>query len=215
MSNDFADRLVAARSPRRETKSLIYRHALRLFARHGYAGTSLREIAEAVGLEVPSLYTHIRSKRELLYDLMEFGNRDLLDRLARSVAAVPDDRPLDRLYLLVRENVISHCRHSDQTTVVFTEIRELSDDQRAKIVALRREIENLFRSALEAAVAEGVARPVNIAVTVFGALAIGRGAATWYRENGPLSPEEIGDLYGEQVVRGVLAPGSDWSSPGA
>ncbi|MHA6623513.1 TetR/AcrR family transcriptional regulator [Pseudonocardia sp. DLS-67] len=214
MSNDFADRLVAARSPRRETKSLIYRHALRLFARHGYAGTSLREIAEAVGLEVPSLYTHIRSKRDLLYDLMEFGNRDLLERLARSVAAVPDDRPLDRLYLLVRENVISHCRHRDQTTVVFTEIRELADEQRAKIVALRREIEDLFRAAVREAVDAGSARPVDVAVTVFGALAIGRGAASWYRESGPLSPEEIGDLYGQQVVRGLLAEGAAWSPPG-
>lgn len=213
MTQDFADRLVAARSPRRETKSLVYQNALRLFARHGYAGTSLREIADAVGLEVPSLYTHIDSKQSLLFDLMEFGNRDLLERLTAAIDRVPADQPLNRLYVLVRENVISHCRHSDQTTVVFTEIRELSDEQRAKVVVLRRAIEDLFRSAVQAGLDDETIRPVDVTVTVFGALAIGRGAANWYRETGPLSPEQIGALYAEQIVRGILAPDTAWSPP--
>lgn len=215
MSQDFADRIVAARAPRRETKSLIYQHALRLFAERGYARTSLRDIAEAVGLEVPSLYTHIASKQSLLFDLMEFGNSELLARLEAAVAAVPGDRPLDQLYVLVRENVISHCRHRDQTKVVFTEIRELADRQRPRILSLRRSIEDLFRDTIGRAVDAGSAREVDVTVTAFGVLAIGRGAATWYHDDGELTPEDIGDLYAEQVVRGILAPklAAKWVEP--
>ena len=202
MSQEFADRIVAARSPRKETKSLIYQHALRLFATRGYARASLREIAEAVGIEAASLYTHITSKKALLYDLMEFGNRDLLERLNKAAATAPD-HALARLYALTRENVISHCRHQHQTMVVFNEIRELDPDQRTKIIAIRTEIEDLFRAELTRGMTDGTIRTIDPSITLFGILALTRGAAFWYRENGPRTPEQIGDIYADQVTRSV------------
>ncbi|WP_037070071.1 TetR/AcrR family transcriptional regulator [Pseudonocardia acaciae] len=204
MTREFADRIVAARAPRRETKSLIYQHALRLFATRGYARASLREIAEAVGLEVASLYTHIQSKQALLFDLMEFGNRDLLERLV-AAAGGATDRPLPQLYVLTRENVLSHCRHRHQTTVVYNEIRELNPEQREHIVALRRKIEELFRSQLRRGIEDGSVRPLDVATTTFGILAMGRGAAGWYREDGRLTAEQIADGYADQTVRAVAA----------
>lgn len=204
MSEEFADRIVAARTPRKATKSLIYQHALKLFATRGYARTSLREIADAVGIEAASLYTHIKSKQALLYDLMEFGNRDLLERL-KAAAAPLAGSPLAQLYVLTRENVISHCRHRDQTTVVFNEIRELEGAQREQIVAIRRKIEELFSACLEQGISRGEMRAVDVRLTVFEILAIGRGAAGWYREPGRRSPEEIGEEYADHVVRSVAA----------
>lgn len=204
MDDDLASRIVAAKRNRRPTKTLVYQHALDLFAARGFARTGLRDIAEAVGVEVPSLYTHIASKKALLFDLMEFGTRDLIQRLHAAVDGVSGS-PLAELFALTRSNVLSHCEHQNQTIVAYNEIRELEGDQRDRIIALRREVEAMFDVCLSRGIAAGVMRPVDIHTTTFGILSMSRGAAVWYREDGELGAEEIAARYADQVVRSVAS----------
>ncbi|WP_199435420.1 TetR family transcriptional regulator [Qaidamihabitans albus] len=207
MPDELASKIVAAKSTKRATKQLIYEHALRLFATQSYAKTGLRDIAQAVGVEVASLYTHIDGKNALLFDLMDYGTRDLLQRLTSAIEDVGPD-PLARLYALVREHVAVTCRRQNQTLVAFNEIRELKAQQRNKIIPLREEIESLYIGAVDEAIAGGRMRPVNVRITVYGILAMGRGVATWYRPDGPLTPEQVGSEYADQVLRGLMTTAS-------
>ncbi|MQA08222.1 MAG: TetR family transcriptional regulator [Pseudonocardiaceae bacterium] len=203
MDDELASKIVAAKSTKRATKQMIYEHALRLFATQSYARTGLRDIAQAVGVEVASLYTHIDGKNTLLFDLMDYGTRDLLQRLTSVTEDVGPD-PLARLYGLVREHVAVNCRRQNQTLVAFNEIRELNEEQRGKIIPLREQIENLYISAVDDAIAAGRMRHVNVRITVYGIVSMGRGVATWYRPDGPLAPEDVGSEYADQVLRGLM-----------
>lgn len=206
VTDELASKIVAAKSTKRATKQLIYEHALRLFATQSYARTGLRDIAQAVGVEVASLYTHIDGKNALLFDLMDYGTRDLLQRLTTATEVSVD--PLAQLFSLVREHVATNCMRQNQTLVAFNEIRELNEEQRSKILPLREAIENLYITCIENAIDDGTMRLVKVRIAVHGILAMERGVATWYRPDGAMTPEQVGEQYADQVLRGLLTQGS-------
>jgi AcrR family transcriptional regulator len=202
VADDLARQIVAAKETRRATKELIYEHALYLFATRSYARTGLRDIAQAVGVEVASLYSHISGKKSLLFDLMEYGTRDLLQRLQAVVDGV--DSPTLRLHALVCEHVAINCRRQNQTLVTFNEIRELDTAQRDVIFPLREQITQLYVEAVTAGIEDGTFRPVPARITVNGLLSLERGVATWYDPQGSRTPEDVAALHADQVLRGLL-----------
>ena len=66
------------------TRDRILAEAERLFAHRGYAGTSLRQVADAVGVTPPNLYNHFRSKRALYEAVLDRGIAPLIEILGRS-----------------------------------------------------------------------------------------------------------------------------------
>src|SRR5665811_1135917 len=72
---DFAARMAAAEGISSKREAII-RAALSMFAEHGYQGTSLRKLADRVGIEAGSLYNHISSKNDLLSDMVVYATEE-------------------------------------------------------------------------------------------------------------------------------------------
>ncbi|MDX6455130.1 MAG: TetR/AcrR family transcriptional regulator, cholesterol catabolism regulator, partial [Gaiellaceae bacterium] len=85
-----------------ERRAELTRQAARLFAQKGYHGTSIGEIAQALGVQKGSLYAHIDSKQDLLYETMREGAR----AFHAGLDAVPDDlRPAEKIRLALRSHL--------------------------------------------------------------------------------------------------------------
>lgn len=86
--------------PQESARDRIYRSAARLYALHGYDGTSIREIAEAAGVTKPLVHYHFESKERLFSSLLV----ESLDRCQCEAAAIAgrDDAAADRLRDLLR-----------------------------------------------------------------------------------------------------------------
>jgi TetR/AcrR family transcriptional regulator, cholesterol catabolism regulator len=207
---DFAARLAAAmragRSPS-PTQEAIFRAAVELFAKQGYASTSLRQIAERVKIETPSLYNHISSKQDLLFEMIQFATRELIAYVAEAVDRAGDD-PFDRLWAATAAHVRFHCDHALQSRVGDTSLGALSDEHMQEALVLRRGHEDLFKGLLVAGMRKRVFRRLDVSISCFGILAWGTSAAQWYRPDGRLSGEEIGEIYADMAVRLVATPGS-------
>ena len=120
----------------------LTRTAARLFAEKGYHGTSIGDIAEALGVQKGSLYSHISSKQDLLYETMREGAA----AFHAALDAVPDEGPVvDRIRAALRAHLRVVSEQLDVATVFMREWRYLEGERRDEILAERRRYEDRVR----------------------------------------------------------------------
>jgi AcrR family transcriptional regulator len=191
------------RSAGENTADEIRQVALDLFYKRGFQATTLRHIASRVGIQVGSLYNHITSKGDLLFDIMETVMEDLLED-QRQVAQTPD--VVERMRLLVYHHVKFHGERAEEVFIGNSELRSLSRGQRTRIVGLRHEYEQVFQNELEDGIRQGKFLPVDVQITAYGILAMTTWVSAWYSARGRLSLEEIAEIYTAMVLRGIWNP---------
>jgi AcrR family transcriptional regulator len=121
----------------------LTRQAARLFAEKGYHGTSIGEIAEALGVQKGSLYAHIRSKQDLLYETMFEGARAFHGGLD----AIPEELPAtEKIRLALRSHLRVVADQLDVATVFVQEWRYLEGERREEILRERRRYEDRIRA---------------------------------------------------------------------
>jgi len=188
-------------SPRRAE---LVAEATRLFSERGYHGTSMQDLGNALGVQRGSLYAHIGSKEELLFEVVLEGAERFLDRAAE---ALRTPGPwADRLRALLIGHVETAAQHLDAATVFLNEWRYLSAELRMRVQAKRDAYETMVRTIIESGVSEGAFRAdvdVRFAATLV--LSAGNWTYTWYRPSGDLTPTEIGERFADLVIRGLEA----------
>ena len=194
----------AARSER-STPERVLDTAAALFWEKGYAGTTTREIASAVGIQQASLYYHVDSKEGLLYQLC-MSSMDQLLADVQSAVDRPRD-PLERIRALVGAHLSTLVKHQIRHVTMLTELRALSKRHHAEVLALRRKYANLVRSVLEEAQAAGKIRTDIPARYLYLALLnILNWAVVWYRRDQALTATQLADLFWPIYRSGAMAP---------
>src|SRR6266478_1807787 len=121
----------------------LTRQAARLFALKGYHGTSIGDLADAMGVQKGSLYAHINSKQDLLYETMAEGAR----AFHAGLDAIPDEEPAtEKIRLALRSHLRVVADQLDVATVFVQEWRYLEGERRDEIVAERRRYEERIRA---------------------------------------------------------------------
>src|SRR5438034_10899039 len=124
-------------------KSELTRQAARLFAEKGYHGTSTGDLAEAMGVQKGSLYAHIRSKEDLLWEVAHDGAA----AFHAALDSIPDDLPAtEKIRLALRAHLGIVAEQLDVATVFIREWRYLEGERRDEFVGERRRYEERFRA---------------------------------------------------------------------
>ncbi|MCB0600759.1 MAG: TetR/AcrR family transcriptional regulator [Saprospiraceae bacterium] len=137
-------------------KQQIYLEAARLFQHRGYAATSMRAIADAVDLEVSSLYSHIRSKEELLQEICFRVAGQFLDAINRIQRQWED--PKQQLEELLRFHIQIALEDPTSSTVFSDEWKHLRTEERGAFLELRRHYEQQFLAVIQSGQARGIFR---------------------------------------------------------
>lgn len=175
---------------------------MRLFAQHGYAAVSMRQIASGVGVQAGALYNYTPDKQSLLFGLMQGHMDDLLT--ARSTRQVSDD-PLAQLEDFTRFHIAFHMERADAVFVSYMELRNLESGNFATIEALRRRYEDELEQILQQGVSSGVFSVPDTKIATLALIAMLTGVNTWYRTGGRLSVKEVEAIYWD-MVRKAVAP---------
>src|ERR1043166_6219029 len=121
----------------------LTRAAARLFAEKGYHGTSIGDLAEAMGVQKGSVYAHIESKQDLLYETM----RDGAAAFHAALDAIPDELPAtEKIRLALRGHLRVVAEQLDVATVFVREWRYLQGERRDEILAEGRRYEDRIRA---------------------------------------------------------------------
>ena len=184
----------------------LTRQAARLFAEKGYHGTSIGDLAEAMGVQKGSLYAHIESKQDLLYETM----RDGAAAFHEALDAVPDELPAtEKIRLALRGHLRVVAEQLDVATVFVREWRFLSDERREAFTGERRRYEerirDLFREGVEGS---ELRTDLDVATAALLFLSAANWAYTWLRPDARI--DEIADrMYAALLdgMRGYATPG--------
>lgn len=178
----------------------ILAEASRLFRERGYYGASMRALAGVVNLRSGSLYSHIQSKEDLLWEIANRAADEFLAEAASVPAHLP---PAARLRELVcRHIMVMACKLQD-ASVFFHEWKHLSPGRKAAMLAKRRRYEAHFQAAVDEGVLCGEFRVEDRRVATLFVLSALNWTYQWLRPDGRLSPEELADLYSSLVLRAL------------
>lgn len=188
--------------------------ALGCICRHGYDGTSIREIAREADVTVAVLHECFPSKDDLLYELIDATHDAALAQIDASVASARDD-PAARLSAAVWAQCDYHTRFRRETFVANTELRSLNRARRAQIVAKRDHVGNVFRDILADGAERGVFDVADPAAVSRAIVSMSMGIAGWYDPAGPEMPRQIARRYCDLAARlaGVSAAATVYGSP--
>jgi AcrR family transcriptional regulator len=177
--------------------------AVEAFAERGYHATTTRDIAGRAGMSPAALYIHYKTKEELLHRISRIGHDRALDILRTAAAGEGD--ATRRLADAVSSFVRWHAGRRTTARVVQYELDALGPEARAEILDLRRQVDAEVRGIIEDGVASGEFDVPDVRGTTLAVLSLCIDVARWFNVNGSRTPDEVGALYADLVLRMVGA----------
>ena len=177
----------------------LTRQAARLFAERGYHGTSIGDLAKALGVQKGSLYAHIASKQDLLFETTREGS----EAFHAALDEIPDDlRVTERIRRALQAHLRVVGEQLDIATVFIREWRYLEGERAAEFIAERRRYEERFRALFREGRELGVLRTdLDEQAAVLLVLSAANWAYTWLPPGA--DTDELADRFFAILVDGI------------
>ena len=185
------------------TGDLVYSCAVDLMYERGYHGTSMRDVASAVGVQMSTLYHYFPSKQELLLSIMSTAMEAMTSRVALAIADVSG--PREQLKAAVQAHIMFHADQLKEAVVADTELRSLEGDYLKTIIDLRDRYEAIFRTIVDDGQAAGEFRPSDSRLTTRAILGAITDVGNWYKPRGRLSLDAISSEYFAIFLDGIAS----------
>ncbi|MBN9111604.1 MAG: TetR family transcriptional regulator [Pseudonocardia sp.] len=188
-------------APRRKLMmSEILEQAMQLFAERGYEGTTLQDVADAVGLSRPNLYNYVRSKEELLVAMVEATSQEA----ANSLRALRERSDLDstqKLQALVRALVLQRANNPAQFRTLDRSEQALPSDIAERHLDSRRAVLREVTGVLDEGIVAGLFRPLDSRVTALSIIGMCNWVAWWFHP----APAHPAGPVAEQIAANAVA----------
>jgi AcrR family transcriptional regulator len=204
----ISERRTAAReNPRNhyaERRRQVIRAAAEVFRVKGFGATSIRDVAEAANVNRASVYYYVESKEELfeavVLDALE-ANVEMAEKVCRS-----SRDPVEKLDQLVKRLLRSYAENYPQMYVFIQE--STGGNASAGIHDLERRFGDAFTKVIEQGIKRGVFRSdLSPRVASNALLGMVNWTHRWYRPDGALTADELGDQFVRLMCRGHIARG--------
>ena len=182
-------------------KDKIISAAVELFREKGYTATSVKDIADKLGVTKAGLYYYVQSKEEILWEIFDktmttFEQR--MEQFAQKSLPVKD-----YIRAIVHNHILNVRDEAPYMTIFFTEMAHLPADKQAGINNRREKYEKKIVEIFKQGIHEGILKPLPVLPTVYGLLGMCNWIYQWYNPDGKLNPKEIADIYSEVLLNGI------------
>jgi AcrR family transcriptional regulator len=189
--------------PKRRDREVI-ETAARIFYERGYAGTSVGEIASALGILKGSLYYYIASKEHLLDTIVSQVQADVRCLLAMSVART-DLGPLDQLALFIHRQVEYNARNVVRIAVYNNDMSHLNTVRMREIVDEREAMTQQVTALIhEAQLRNEIDPGVDATLASYCVFATINWICRWYRPGGRIGPRALADHLRDYALYGLV-----------
>lgn len=175
-----------------------------LFRTKGFAGTSMRDISEAVGLLKGSLYYYIEAKEDLLFNILK-GLHDDGETIIEEVQFGSDD-PISELRNYVTKAVIFAGRNAKRLAIFLRDFQCVPADKRSQIISERemyvRTAEKLIEEAQQAGLSPESRDVHTAAILLMGAVS---STHEWLQPEGPRDIAQVAAEVADQLINGIAS----------
>ena len=181
-------------------KRRLYEVSLELFGRDSYHAVSIRDIATALGQQPGAIYFHVSSKQQLLFELATIGHRTHYEALRDGLMDAGAD-PRDQLLAVIESHVRQHLDYPALARVTNRELRALTPEHLAAVLAMRNQSEQLIRDVIERGTRMGEFKDTEpfLDAKAIGAMAVR--LPEWWTPDSLYSREQIIDRYARYALK--------------
>jgi AcrR family transcriptional regulator len=184
-------------------RALIIKEAAQLFKEKGFGGSSMRDLAERVGIEAASIYNHIRSKDELLEEIC-FGLAEAYAAQLSEVEAMHLSYPA-KIEALIAFHVQMVIEQPNAVSVLNNDWKFLNSEQMTRFKAQRKQYENGFAALINKGIAAGDFKEVNVSIALFTILSSLRWVELWYKASRGVSKNDLAKDISAILMNGIKA----------
>ncbi len=182
-------------------KEQVIRKAAELFREKGYAASSMRDLAQKMGIEAASLYSHIRSKEEILQHLCF----DMATEFRKSLCEVEKQKgPASEK---LRNGIVGHievmAKDLTASAVFMNEHRHLSQPYLREFLLLRINYINRFKNIIEEGIASGEFKNIDKKLAVMTLFSSLNWMPQWYDPHSNIVPADLGQQLSDMLVDGL------------
>jgi AcrR family transcriptional regulator len=189
-----------ARAELSPARRRLFETALALFSSDGYHGVSVRDIVRELDQAPTAIYAHVRSKQELLFELIKMGHEELRDRIRLALLEAGND-PEAQLRAVVSANALTHMEFPQLARVSHTEAGFLSPAQLAVIDVLRTDLGALLRDVIVRGTALGAFDPPDEAIALYAVTTMGVHLIDWWSPERGLDPAYVARTQSDLAMR--------------
>ena len=172
-------------------KGVILLKAAQMFREKGFAATSMRDLAEAVGIEAASLYNHIRSKNEILEAIcFDVANRFTIHMEGIEAS---NQRSISKVETLLRFHIKQMVDHFEEVYVSDREWKHLEEPYLSNFQNQRRTYRKRFAAIIEEGIAKKEIRKIDAPTAVLITLHAVSGIESWHRSKAKINAQELED----------------------
>jgi TetR/AcrR family transcriptional regulator, cholesterol catabolism regulator len=182
-----------ARAQRKKAskKELILRRAAAMFREKGFAATSMRDLAEMVGIEAASLYNHIRSKNEIL-EAICFDVANIFNTHIESIET-SQQKSISKIENLLRFHIKQMIDNYEEVYVSDREWKHLDEPYLSNFQTQRRNYRKKFAAIIEEGITRNEIKKIDAPTAVLIILHAVSGIESWHRSKAKINAQELED----------------------
>lgn len=183
-------------------KEQIEQIATALFHDKGYVGTSMRDLAAGLGIEAASIYSHIKSKEEILQRIC-FRMADEFIEMRRIVEG-QSGSSIEKLKAALKGHALVVAKNTEAATVFFNEYKHMTDPHLTDFLAMRHDYEEWFRRMITEGMRLGEMREVDAKFTALTILSSANFISNWFNPEGKMTAEEVAERLARLLIEGLI-----------
>lgn len=193
--------MTIARLGKTSRKQQVEATATKLFREKGYSASSMRDLAQSLGIEAASIYSHVKSKEEILRKICF----DLAHRFFASKDEIENQKldPASKLEAAIKAHIAVITAHTDSSVVFLNEWRHLSEPYLTDFLKMRKDYEDWFVGIIDQGISKAEFAPMNQKFAVLTVLSGLNWVANWYRTGGEMSLDEIQKELTQFIISGL------------
>ena len=182
-------------------KDSILKNAAALFRKKGFRSASVRELAEMMGVEAPSLYNHIGSKAELLQEICFAIANDFTANMKSVLSS--DQNAAEKTASLIRFHIAKMYNDFDNVYVSDNEWKQLHKKDADDFLAKRRAYENAFTGIIEEGIKKKFFAKMHPRIAMLTILSALRGLELRQQNKKEFSLQELEENMAQHLINGI------------